>query len=72
MLLTIYLNLERHRYEDEDNLPLINLLALTDYESGIAFFYRAYDGKSSCCENCQSSYFRECRTESKKRCFCVR
>ena len=39
------LNLERHRYEDEDNLPLINLLALTDYESGIAFFYRAYDGK---------------------------
>lgn len=38
------LNLERHRYEDEDNLPLINLLALTDYESGIAFFYRAYDG----------------------------
>ncbi len=39
------LNLERHRYEDEDNLPLINLLALTEYESGIAFFYRAYDGK---------------------------
>lgn len=39
------LNLERHRYEDEDNVPLINLLALTDYESGIAFFYRAYDGK---------------------------
>lgn len=39
------LNLERHRYEDEDNLPLINLLAVTDYESGIAFFYRAYDGK---------------------------
>lgn len=39
------LNLERHRYEDEDNLPLINPLALTDYESGIAFFYRAYDGK---------------------------
>lgn len=39
------LNLERHRYEDEDNLPLINLLVLTDYESGIAFFYRAYDGK---------------------------
>ena len=39
------LNLERHRYEEEDNLPLINLLALTDYESGIAFFYRAYDGK---------------------------
>lgn len=39
------LNLERHGYEDEDNLPLINLLALTDYESGIAFFYRAYDGK---------------------------
>ena len=39
------LNLERHRYEDEDNLPLSNLLALTDYESGIAFFYRAYDGK---------------------------
>lgn len=39
------LNLERHRYEDEDNLPLINLLALTDYESGIAFFYRAYAGK---------------------------
>ena len=39
------LNLERHRYEDEDNLPLINLLALKDYESGIAFFYRAYDGK---------------------------
>ena len=39
------LNLERHRYVDEDNLPLINLLALTDYESGIAFFYRAYDGK---------------------------
>lgn len=39
------LNLERHRYEDEDNLPLINLLALTDYESGIAFFYRAYDRK---------------------------
>lgn len=39
------LNLERHRYEDGDNLPLINLLALTDYESGIAFFYRAYDGK---------------------------
>ena len=32
-------------YEDEDNLPLINLLALTEYESGIAFFYRAYDGK---------------------------
>lgn len=39
------LNLERHRYEDGDNLPLINLLALTEYESGIAFFYRAYDGK---------------------------
>lgn len=39
------LNLERHRYEDEDNLPLIDLLALTEYESGIAFFYRAYDGK---------------------------
>lgn len=39
------LNLERHRYEDEDNLPLINLLALTDYESGIPFFYRGYDGK---------------------------
>ncbi|MFQ8598481.1 hypothetical protein, partial [Parasutterella sp.] len=39
------LNLERHRYEDENNLPLINLLALTEYESGIAFFYRAYDGK---------------------------
>lgn len=39
------LNLERHRYEDEDNLPLINLLALADYESGIPFFYRAYDGK---------------------------
>lgn len=39
------LNLERHRYEDEDNVPLINLLALTEYESGIAFFYRAYDGK---------------------------
>lgn len=39
------LNLESHRYEDEDNLPLINLLALTEYESGIAFFYRAYDGK---------------------------
>lgn len=39
------LNLERHRYEDEDNDPLINLLALTEYESGIAFFYRAYDGK---------------------------
>lgn len=39
------LNLERHRYEDEDNLPLINLLTLTEYESGIAFFYRAYDGK---------------------------
>ena len=39
------LNLERHRYEDEDNLPLINLLALTEYESGMAFFYRAYDGK---------------------------
>lgn len=39
------LNLERHRYEDEDNLPQINLLALTEYESGIAFFYRAYDGK---------------------------
>lgn len=39
------LNLERHRYEDEDNLPLINLLALTEYESGIAFFYRTYDGK---------------------------
>ena len=39
------LNLERHRYEDEDNLPLINLLAPTEYESGIAFFYRAYDGK---------------------------
>ena len=39
------LNLERHRYEDEDNLPLINLLALTEYECGIAFFYGAYDGK---------------------------
>lgn len=39
------LNPERHRYEDEDNLPLINLLALADYESGIPFFYLAYDGK---------------------------
>lgn len=39
------LNFERDRYEDEDNLPLINLLALADYESGIPFFYRAYDGK---------------------------
>ncbi|WP_293703387.1 hypothetical protein [uncultured Parasutterella sp.] len=39
------LNFERDRYEDEDNLPLINLLALADYESGIPFFYRACDGK---------------------------
>lgn len=38
-------NLERDRSTDEDDLPLINLLALTDYESGLPFFYRTYDGK---------------------------
>lgn len=38
-------NLHNPEREDEDNLPLINLLALADYESGIPFFYRAFDGK---------------------------